>query len=41
MSLVEDEDLVAIPGWRKDGSLSQVSGVVDTVVRSRIDFNNV
>ena len=41
MSLIEDENLVAISSWSKDGSLSQIPGVINTVVTSGIDFNNV
>jgi hypothetical protein len=41
MSLIEDEDLVAISGWRKDCSLSQISCVINTVVACRVNFNYV
>jgi hypothetical protein len=41
VSLIEDEDLVAISSWRKDGSLSQIPGVINAVVGCGINFNNV
>jgi hypothetical protein len=32
MGLIENEDLVSISGWSKDRSLTQISGIVNTVV---------
>jgi hypothetical protein len=41
MGLIEDEDLVAVSSWSKDCSLSQISGIVNTVMRCGINFNYV
>ena len=39
--LVEDEDLVAIASGRKDGTLTDVAGIVDTVVAGGVDLDDV
>jgi hypothetical protein len=41
VGLIKNEDLVAISGWSEDGSLAQISGIVNTVVTCRINFNDV
>jgi hypothetical protein len=41
VSLIEDEDLVAVASRCKDGALSKVSGIVDTVVAGSINLNNI
>ena len=41
MSLIEDENLVAIASWRKDSSLPEVTSIVDTVVARGIDFDDI
>jgi hypothetical protein len=41
VSLIENEDLVPITGWRKDRSLTQISSVINTVVTSGINFNYI
>ena len=39
--LVEDEDLVAVPGRREHGPLAQIPRVVDTVVACGIDLHDI
>ena len=39
--LVEDEDLVAIPGWREDCAFTDVTGVIHTVVTRRVDLDYI
>jgi hypothetical protein len=41
MGLVENEDLVSVSGWSKDGSLAQISGIVNPVVARGINFNYI
>jgi hypothetical protein len=41
VSLIQNEDLEAISGWSENSSFSEVPGIINTVVRSGIDFNNV
>jgi hypothetical protein len=39
--LIEDKNLEAVAGRGKDGALSQIAGVVYTVVAGSVDFNYV
>jgi hypothetical protein len=41
VSLVQDEDLIAVASRSKDSALSEVSGIVDTVVAGSINLNNI
>ena len=41
VGLVQDKNLVAIASGGKDCSFAQISGIINAVVTSRIDFNNV
>jgi hypothetical protein len=41
VSLIQNEDFVAISGWGENSSFSEVSGIINAVVRSSIDFNNI
>jgi hypothetical protein len=41
VSLIQDKDLVAIASRRKDGALSEVSGIVDTVVAGSVNLNYI
>ena len=41
MSLIEDENLVAIASRGKDSSLSKVTSIIDTIVASSIDFDDI
>jgi hypothetical protein len=41
VSLIEDEDLEAVANWRKDCTLAEVAGIVDTVVACGVDFDDV
>jgi hypothetical protein len=41
VGLVEDEDLVAVTGRSKQGTLTQVTGIINTVVRSSVDLNYI
>jgi hypothetical protein len=38
---IQDENFVAIARRRKSCSLAKVTGIIDTVVASRVDFDNV
>jgi hypothetical protein len=41
VGLIEDEDFVAITSWSKDCSLTQISGIVNTVMARSVNFNYV
>ena len=41
MRLVENKDLVAVASRRETGTLAQFAGVIDAIVRSRVDFDHV
>jgi hypothetical protein len=41
VSFVEDENLVAVASRSKQCTFTKISGVVNTVVRSSVDFNDV
>ena len=41
MCLIEDENLVAVPRWCEDCTLTQVSGIVNTIVAGSIYFNHI
>ena len=41
MGLIEDEDLETVPGRSENGSFSEVSGVINTVVAGGIYFNHI
>jgi hypothetical protein len=39
--LIQNKDFEPVAGWREDCSFAQVAGIVDAVVRSRVDFDYV
>ena len=41
VGLVEDEDLVAVARGGESGAFAQFAGIVDAVVRGRVDFHDV
>lgn len=41
VSFVQNKDLVAVSGWRVNGSLSKLSGIVNSIVRRSIDLNHI
>jgi hypothetical protein len=41
VGLIKNEYFVSVSGWGKNCSLTQVSGIINTVVRSRVNFNNI
>jgi hypothetical protein len=41
VSLIEDEDLVTVTGRSKDSALTQITGVIDTVVAGGVNFDDV
>ena len=41
MRLIEDEDFVAVTRRSKDGALTKLTSIVNTVVTRSIDFNHV
>jgi hypothetical protein len=41
VGLVENEDFVSVTGRCKDCTLAKVARIVNTVVRGRVNFNNV
>ena len=41
VGLVEDENLEAITSWSKNCTLSKIAGIINTVVRSGVNFHNV
>jgi hypothetical protein len=41
VSLIQDEDLEPVTSRGKDGALSEVSGIVDTVVAGSVNLNNI
>lgn len=41
VSLIEDEDLVTVTGRSKDSALTQITGVINTVVAGGVNFDDV
>ncbi len=41
MSLVDDEDLVAVTRWGEGSAFAELAGVVNATVRGRVDFDDV
>jgi hypothetical protein len=41
VGLVQNENLESVTRRRKDCAFAQVTGIVNTVVRSRVDFNHI
>jgi hypothetical protein len=41
VSLIEDEDLVTVTGRSKHGTLTQITGVINTVVAGGVNFDDV
>jgi hypothetical protein len=41
VSLVKDKDFETVSRRSKEGAFSKITGVVDTVVRSCVDLNNI
>ena len=41
VGLIQDKDFVAISGRSKDCPFSQIPCIINTVMRSRIDFYNI
>jgi hypothetical protein len=41
VSLVEDEDFVAVAGRSKGGTFAQIAGIVNTVVAGGVDFDDI
>jgi hypothetical protein len=38
---VQNEDLVSVSGWGKNSPLSQVTGIVNTVVTCRVNLDDI
>jgi hypothetical protein len=41
VSLIEDKDFEAVAGWGKECSFTKVTGIINTVVRSCVDLNDI
>jgi hypothetical protein len=41
VSLIEDKDFEAVAGWGKECSFTKVTGIINTVVRSSVNFNYI
>jgi hypothetical protein len=39
--LIQDENFETVAGRGKDGALAKITGVIDTVVAGRVDFDYV
>jgi hypothetical protein len=38
---VKNENLVSIASWGEDCALAKIAGIINTVVRCRVNFNNI
>ena len=41
VGLVQDENLVAVSSWSKHCSFAKLPGVINTVMRCRVNLNNI
>jgi hypothetical protein len=39
--LIQNEDFEPVSSWGKDCAFAQIASIVDAVVRSRVDFDDV